>query len=122
MLKLPIPSVIETKDGRRVGDRWLFAVEFEIRRTPLVPRWNECWGSLWMWIEGHVVGKPYETEMVFTGLGSLLDSANQGRSEASSIIAAYSPEQALKSVMRACYGDDDPPNAISVKREDLTPL
>jgi len=32
---------------RRVGNRWVFAVEFEIQDT-LPKTWNESWGSLWL--------------------------------------------------------------------------
>ena len=42
--------------GRRVGDRWIFALEFDIQGD--LPRaWNEMLGSLWLWTRGHLVAR-----------------------------------------------------------------
>jgi hypothetical protein len=60
----------------RSGDRWTFAIEFEgVGEAP--KSWNEWWGSIWLWVEGQVVGWPSEIEMVMTGFDSLVESAQQ---------------------------------------------
>jgi hypothetical protein len=87
----------------RVGDRWMFALEFEIRGEPRARAWNEWWGSLLLWADGHLVGKPYEVEMIQTGLDSLRETANGNRAPASLILSAFSPKEALDAVMWAHY-------------------
>jgi len=91
----------------RIGDRWTFAIEFEGVGNP--PKaWNEWWGSLWLWIDGHVVGCPSEIEMVMTGLDSLVESAQQTRADLSSPLQLSVPAgEALDLVMWARYGSDD---------------
>jgi hypothetical protein len=108
--------------GRRIGDRWTFALKFEIHGDPPAT-WNEWWGSLWIWVEGHLVGKPHETEMVLTGLDSLQESAREDRVPASSILSGRSSKDALDAVMWARYGGDDPsPVNSSTKEESLFSL
>jgi hypothetical protein len=94
--------------GKRIGNRWTFALEFEILGDPPAT-WNEWWGSLWLWVEGRLVGRPHETEMVLTGLDSLVEVARENRTPASSILSACSSKEALEAVMWARYGGDGPP-------------
>ena len=73
-----------------------------------VPRpWTESWGSLWLWAGGHLVGTPYETEMVKTGFDSLQDVASANRARASHILSQCSPTEALEAVRWARYGEGD---------------
>src|SRR5882672_6610257 len=91
----------------RVGDRWTFAIEFEGSGDP--PRvWNEWWGCLWLWIDGRLVGRPTEIEMVMTGLDSLVESVQQAVSRNSTLLSSRPPDEALNSVMRASYVDYSP--------------
>ena len=91
----------------RIGDRWTFAVEFEGIGDP--PKaWNEWWGTLWLWVDGQVVGRPSEIEMVMTGFDSLMESAQQNTAEAaSSLLLSLGSEKAVDLVMKASYGSDD---------------
>jgi hypothetical protein len=91
----------------RIGDRWTFAIEFEGIGDP--PKaWNEWWGSLWLWVDGHVVGRPSEIEMVMTGFDSLVGSAQQTRTGLSTPLQlSVAAEEALDLVMWARYGSDD---------------
>ena len=109
--------------SRRIGNRWTFALEFEIQAD--APRlWNESWGSLWLWVGGHLVGRPYETEMVQIGLDSLNETAGENRASASRILSACSPSEALQAVMWARYGGQDSVHvkASAVDDEALFPL
>lgn len=70
----------------RIGDRWTFAIEFEGIGSP--PKaWNEWWGSLWLWVDGNVAGRPSEFEMVMTAFDSLVESAQQTRAGPSAPLA-----------------------------------
>src|SRR5579859_2288391 len=91
----------------RIGDRWTFAIEFEGIGDP--PKaWNEWGGSLWLWVDGHVVGRPSEIEMVMTGFDSLVESVQQTRTGHSGPLQPSVPAgEALDLVMWACYGSDD---------------
>jgi hypothetical protein len=91
----------------RTGDRWTFAVEFEAIGDP--PKsWNEWWGCLWLWVDGQVVGRPSEIEMVMTGFDSLMESAQETRGELSSSLQPSGPARyALDLVMWARYGNED---------------
>ena len=94
------------KLGQRVGDRWTFALEFEITIEPRTRAWNEWWGSLWLWADGHLVGRPSEVEMIQTGLGSLHGTASENWGVASFTLSALSPSEALDAVMWARYGEE----------------
>ncbi len=93
----------------RIGDRWTFAIEFEgIGDPPIL--WNEWWGSLWLWVDGQVVGRPSEFEMVMTGFDSLVESALQTRTGLSGPLQpSVDAGKALELVMWATYGSDDRP-------------
>jgi len=95
--------------AKRVGNRWMFALEFEINGD--IPRtWSELRGSLWLWAGGRLIGNLYEIETVKIGLDSLVEAAGENRAAASRILAACTRSEALKSVMWARYGEDrDPP-------------
>lgn len=109
---------VEEGFGKRVGNRWTFAVEFEIHGDRPAA-WNEWWGSLWLWVEGRLVGRPDETEMVLTGLDSLQESASEERIPASSILSTYDSKEALDAVMWARYGGDGPsPLKFPTKNEE----
>lgn len=104
--------------SKRVGDRNSFAVEFEGHRLPGGPGprlWNELWGYLWLWVEGHLVGNPFELEMVTIGLESLQTTALETGCRQSRLLSAQTSTEALEIVLRAIYGDDDPVT------EELTP-
>jgi len=91
----------------RIGNRLEFAIEFEgIGEAPHV--WNECWGYLWLWACGKVVGRPVEIEMIKTGLDSLVDSVLQAP-VIYQIDSSLSAQQALDLVMWARYDRKPPP-------------
>jgi hypothetical protein len=91
----------------RIGDRWTFAIEFE-GSGDRPKSWNEWWGSLWLWVDGRVVGCPCEIEMLMTGFDSLLESAQQTPTGLSSPLQPSVPSvEALDLVMWARYGNDD---------------
>jgi hypothetical protein len=95
----------------RVGNRWIFAIEFEgIGDPPKV--WNEWWGSLWLWANGQIVGRPFEIEMVMTGFDSLVDSAQKSENPAAANLASKPASEALDLVMWARYGVDDTPKGF----------
>lgn len=109
--------------GRRVGDRWIFALEFDIQGD--LPRaWNEMLGSLWLWTRGHLVGTPYEIETIKTGLDSLQEAATEDREPASRILSKCNGREALEKVMWARYGEDHdlPPGMAAVDKEALFSL
>jgi hypothetical protein len=91
----------------RIGDRWAFAIEFEGIGDP--PKlWNEWWGSLWLWVDGQVIGCPSEIEMVMTGFDSLVESAQQAPTGLSGPLQpSVNALEALDLVMWARYGSDD---------------
>jgi hypothetical protein len=110
----------------RVGDRWSFAVEFEGIGNP--PKaWNEWWGSLWLWVNGQVVGRPFEIEMVMTGFDSLVESAQESETRTNSLLSSLPADQALDLVMWARYGDDSSPpeylvgNPLLLPRHEVLP-
>ena len=97
----------EVAFSSRIGDRWTFAIELEGIGDP--PKSvNEWWGSLWLWVDGQVVGWPSEIEMLMTGFDSLAESAQQTPAGISSPLQpSVSAAEALDLVMWATYGDDD---------------
>ena len=104
----------------RIGDRWTFAVEFEGLDIGIqTGAWNECWGTLWLWVEGRVVGRPSELEMVMTGFDSLMESA-QVKNLTSPLLSSLPANEALDLVLWACYGDDDPPKNFAGDRALLS--
>jgi|SRR5579863_3341501 len=99
----------------RVGDRWSFAVEFEaIGDRPAA--WNEWWGSLWLWADGHVVGRPFGIEMVMSGFDPLLESLHYSEqhtsNRTSTFLASLPANQALDLVVWSRYGDGEPPASL----------
>ncbi len=99
----------------RVGNRWSFAVDFEAFNE--LPRmWNEWWGSVWLWADGRVVGRPFEIEMVMSGFDPLLESLHHTEQNTenptSAILASLPADQALDWVMWAQCGEDDPPKGF----------
>ncbi len=70
----------------RVGSRWRFAIEWDVpadSRRPwleaeqvapedcqsaLLGIWNSWLGCLWLWADGHVVGRPWEVRPAVSGL------------------------------------------------------
>jgi hypothetical protein len=108
--------MIQPEFNRRIGNRWKFALEFEIHGSP-PSVWNEWWGSLWLWAEGHVVGKPSESEMISIGLESLQEAAGEAGTRVSDLLSAQSPKEALEMVLWARYGDSDPAMAKTVGNE-----
>ena len=112
-------NIIQNKPGisKRVGDRRVLAVEFEIfPDLPSAP--NELWGSLWLWVEGVLVGRPNETEMLQIAFESLRESARDDRGQASHVLSACSPIEALEAVMRARYGVQPGYSAETVRLND----
>lgn len=93
--------------GKRIGNRSILAVEFEAHGSPPPKIWNEWWGYLWLWVEGHVVGRPFEYEMIWTGLESLKESAGETGQRANDLLPARNSEGALDMVMWASYGNHD---------------
>src|SRR6202162_3092297 len=93
--------------GNRIGNRWMFALEFEVHGD-LPKCWNEWWGSLWLWVEGHVVGAPFESETVLTGLDSLQEVALETGNRARRLLSGSSSKEALETVMCARYGSGAP--------------
>src|SRR5262249_29023443 len=92
----------------RVGDRWSLAVEFEGIGDP--PKlWNEWGGSLWLWVNGLVVGRPAEIEMVMTGLDSLVESAQATETRTNVLLLSLPANESLDLVMWAQYGEGRPP-------------
>jgi hypothetical protein len=90
----------------RFGDRWTLAIEFEgIGERPR--KWNEWWGSLWLWVNGRVVGSPSEIEVVMTGFDSLMESASQNINKLELWQSSAPAEQALEFAMWANYGTED---------------
>lgn len=82
-----------------------------------LPRaWDEWWGSLWLWADGAVVGRPFEIEMLVAGFDPLLESLNQmeqnTENRASAFLASLSTSDALDLVMWAQYGEGDPPKGF----------
>jgi hypothetical protein len=107
----------------RVGNRWSFAVEFEASgERPRV--WNEWWGSLWLWVGGQVVGRPFEIEMVMSGfdplLESLYESGQKPENPTSSLLASMPADDALDLVMWSQYGDDEPPTPFAGEQSLLS--
>ena len=96
----------------RVGNRWSFALEFEAF-SDLPKKWNEWWGSLWLWVDGHVVGRPFEIEMVMSGFDPLIESLYQTErnveNQTSALLSSLPASQALDWVMWAQSGEVDPP-------------
>jgi hypothetical protein len=104
--------------GKRIGNRNKFALEFELHENPR-EIWNEWWGNLWLWVDGRIVGRPSEYEMVFTGLDSLTETAAETGTRVSPIVSARSAKEALEMVMWARYGDPDPVLEKIVGAEEL---
>jgi len=101
-----------------IGNRQRFAVEFEIHNE--VPKvWNETWGSLWLWVEGHLVGRRHETEMISIGLDSLRETANENLEAASRILATYDAKRALQAVMWSRYGGTEIPATEGLTTDEL---
>jgi len=108
--------------GKRIGERWKFAVEFEAYVLPdgTLPRlWNEWWGTLWLWVNGSLVGDTTEIETVMNDLGSLHTIALATGTRRSNLLSAQSPQKALEIVMWAVYGDEDETMRAAVGRESL---
>jgi hypothetical protein len=105
----------QTEFSSRVGNRWSFAVEFEACGDR-PRRWNEWWGSLWLWADGYVVGRPFEIEMVMSGfdplLGSIYQAEQNTENRTSALLASLPANQALEWVMWAQCGEDDPPKGF----------
>jgi hypothetical protein len=94
--------------GQRSGNRLRFAVEFEAYKLPdgSFPRmWNEWWGYLWLWVDGRIVGNPFEYEFIWSGLGPLVKDASETGKRGSSLLSTYQPKEALEIVMKVL--DDD---------------
>jgi hypothetical protein len=105
----------------RVGDRWSFAIEFEGSSDQ--PRvWNERWGSLWLWVDGQVVGRPSDIERVMPGLESLRCSAKKAERGSNRLLASIPASAALNLVIWAHYGDEgSPPAPFAGDRSLLLP-
>lgn len=104
----------------RVGDRWSLAVEFEGIGDP--PKlWNEWWGSLWLWVNGLVVGRPAEIEMVMTGLDSLVESAQATETRTNVLLLSLPANESLDLVMWAQYGEGRPPKHFTGEPSLLVP-
>jgi hypothetical protein len=102
---------------RQFGDRRAFAVEFETHGE--APRlWNEWWGSLWLWVDGLLVGNRDETEMIMTAVDSLWESAHEDRGEASRRIANLGAQEVLDVVMWARYGQTNQPPVEGVEPDE----
>lgn len=98
--------------GSRVGDRWSLAIEFEgIGEPPKT--WNQWWGSLWLWVNGRVVGRPSELEIVMTGLDSLAESATGSGSRRNRLLSSLPANKAIDLVMWSRYGDDVRPDCLA---------
>jgi len=100
--------VIQPILSKRIGNRWMFAVEFEIH-FDAVKAWPATWGSLWLWVEGRVVGKADESEMVMTGFDSLHEVAIETGTRANPLLWGAPLHDALDVVMWARYESDHEP-------------
>jgi hypothetical protein len=94
--------------SRRIGNRLTFAVEFEVHDSPAPRLWNEWWGYLWLWVEGNVVGNPFELEMIMIALEPLSGIAYPMESETAKVLSTHTSEEVLEMVRWAVYGEDDP--------------
>jgi hypothetical protein len=92
--------------NKRVGDRRIFAVEFEVQPDRVRPI-NEWWGSLWLWAEAKCIGNTEKTEMISIGMDQLVSVARQTGSRMNSFLSSLTPTQALDSIKWAVYGDGD---------------
>jgi hypothetical protein len=92
--------------NRRVGDRRIFAVEFELEPNQQGPP-NEWYGSLWLWVEGRCIGESHEVEMVSIGLEHLAGSAQATGSRTDPVFSSLSAGEALDFVMWAVYGENN---------------
>jgi Immunity protein 42 len=103
--------------ARRVGNRRLFAVEFEFDAGASPKVWNEWFGSLWLWIDGHLVGNPLESEMISIGLESLKEAATETGTRRRELLSTNDPNEALDLIMWARYGDESSPKGKLVEDE-----
>jgi hypothetical protein len=104
--------------GKRIGNRWLFAIEFEASgETPTL--WNEWYGSLWFWVDGKVVGNPLETEMVTVGMDSLSEAATETGSRSRTLLPRCGDKEALEIVLAARYGRGEPTSSGAQQDEDF---
>jgi len=92
--------------AHRVGDRRVFAVEFEFDSRHRLSA--DFWGCLWLWAGGKCVGQSQEIEMVEFGLSALQEAADDPGRGPNSILSSLPAEDALNLVMWARYGEDDP--------------
>lgn len=104
---------------KRVGDRRVFAVEFEVdphqQHAP-----SDWWGSLWLWVNGKCVGRSDHIEMVLVGIGTLVNAAIKTGSRISPLLSSKPAAGALDLVMWTIYGDDEShPELNTASRETL---
>src|SRR5262245_51511436 len=108
--------------SKRMGNRWMLALEFEIHDGS-ASTWNETWGSLWLWVEGRLIGRPFESEMVFTGLESLREAAQETGQRGRDLLPTDNLKEALDVVMWARYGGDDSlVRGLTIHEESLLPF
>jgi|GEM_PF-4214362 len=86
------------------GDRWTFAVEMECEVTP--PR-HATWGTIWMWVDGSVVGNTNRWEHLGIGARWLYTIGEQIDKRPNRIFAGLSPSARLDAFLwwyRECEG------------------
>lgn len=105
--------------GRRVGNRRVFAVEFEFEPQRGISL-DDAWGCVWLWAGGRCIGRTWELEIVQFGLKSLREAADDKAQRISRLLSSMAAAEALDLVMWARYGDDDPKlESLVGSRENL---
>ncbi len=92
--------------GKRVGDRRIFAVEFEFELRQGISL-EDIWGCVWLWAGGHCIGQTWEMEIVQFGLKALRETADDKAPRISHLLSSMPASEALDLVMWARYGDDN---------------
>jgi RHS repeat-associated protein len=90
--------------NRRIGDRRVFAVEFEF--DPKQTTTKDIWGCLWLWAGGRCIGNCQEIEMVDFGLSALVEASASDHSSLAKLSSSPAKD-AIDLIMWAVYGDDD---------------
>lgn len=109
----------------RVGSRWRIAIEWDVpagyyahrwlllsdvpeaRRSELLDEpWRRHLGSFWVWADGHLLGNPYDMELLGVGLGLMIWVAEGTGRRASPLLSLRSRAEALDLVMESIYGEN----------------
>lgn len=120
----------------RIGSRWRLSLEWDVRvdlqrpwlnsadveneRVELVLTmpWYKWLGSMWLWVDGNLVGDPVQIEEIGVGLEHLSKFSDGTGSRSSRLIPSLSGRAALDLVLRSVYGEDA--ETITMKHGDLS--